>query len=263
MKRALPLLAPIALAITLAIAPTASAGPALWHLSNSIPPVASDYYFSYGNWSSTHIPIAGDWNGSGRDTAGIVDKGYSPMKWFLRNSHASGAPDQVYDYGSSGSQPVSGDYACPNSHDKPVVFQNGSWYFRRPSGSTLIRGPFGSAGNIALLRDGNQWSCGADMMVFNPSNAYWQLTVRRSAPYVTDLAFYYGVSGDIPLLGDWDGDGMDTPGVFRPSNRTFYLDNEYGTAPEHVFQWGYSHWKPVVGDWNDNGQDTIGMVGET
>lgn len=38
-----------------------------------------------------------------------------------------------------------------------------------------------------------------------------------------DLQFTYGISGDIPVVGDWDGDGVDTVGIFREG--AFHLRN--------------------------------------
>ncbi|MGH8937452.1 MAG: M15 family metallopeptidase, partial [Acidimicrobiia bacterium] len=38
-------------------------------------------------------------------------------------------------------------------------------------------------------------------------------------------AFYYGNPGDVPLMGDWDCDGVDTPAMYRPSNGFVYLRN--------------------------------------
>jgi hypothetical protein len=34
----------------------------------------------------------------------------------------------------------------------------------------------------------------------------------------------FGIGTDLPVAGDWDGDGQAEIGVFRPSARTFYLD---------------------------------------
>ena len=38
-----------------------------------------------------------------------------------------------------------------------------------------------------------------------------------------DESFFFGVPGDIPFLGDWDGDGTDTPGLYRPSDGFAYV----------------------------------------
>ena len=37
------------------------------------------------------------------------------------------------------------------------------------------------------------------------------------------MSFSWGSVFDVPVAGDWDGDGIDTIGVFR--NGTFYLRN--------------------------------------
>ena len=44
------------------------------------------------------------------------------------------------------------------------------------------------------------------------------------------MIFGLGVPGDVGIAGDWDGDGMDTTGVFRPSNGALYLKNTNATG---------------------------------
>ncbi len=99
----------------------------------------------------------------------------------------------------------------------------------------------------------------------NSGRRTWQLstggTARPSkigAWIPADHAFRYGQSGDRPVVGDWDGDGIDTVGVQRGAN--FYLSNDLGSgAADHVFTFGQSGDRPVVGDWNADGIDTIGV----
>ena len=41
----------------------------------------------------------------------------------------------------------------------------------------------------------------------------------------TDLIARYGMSSaDLPVMGDWNRDGIDEIGVWRPATRIFYLD---------------------------------------
>ena len=40
-----------------------------------------------------------------------------------------------------------------------------------------------------------------------------------------DISASFGAPGDIPLAGDWDGNGTVTMGLYRPSNSTFFLRN--------------------------------------
>jgi hypothetical protein len=67
----------------------------------------------------------------------------------------------------------------------------------------------------------------------------------------------------IPLIGDWDGDGIDTVGLYLPANGVFFLANanEVGQTADLIFHFGptNSTLKPVVGDWDGNGLDEVGL----
>lgn len=65
--------------------------------------------------------------------------------------------------------------------------------------------------------------------------------------------------GPFPVFGDWDGDGIDTPGWWRAGRVSIRLTNTSGPA-DHRFRYGRRGDVPVVGDWNDDGRDTIGVV---
>ena len=68
---------------------------------------------------------------------------------------------------------------------------------------------------------------------------------------------------DDAIVGDWDGDGVHTPGGYVRSTSTFYLRNTNGSdGPADVtFTFGTagSGWKPISGDWNGDGVDTVGL----
>lgn len=66
----------------------------------------------------------------------------------------------------------------------------------------------------------------------------------------------YGDRGDIVVLCDWDGNGTDTPGVFRRG--TWYLSNDSVRA-QAVFGFGDPGDQPVCGDWDGDGQDSVGV----
>lgn len=66
----------------------------------------------------------------------------------------------------------------------------------------------------------------------------------------------FGMVGDVPLSGDWDGDGIDTPGVRR--GRQFLLSND-GTTTALTVTYGVADDTPLVGDWDGDGVDTIGV----
>ncbi len=72
--------------------------------------------------------------------------------------------------------------------------------------------------------------------------------------------FYFGVPGDIPFLGDWDGDGVATPGLYRASTGFAYVrdTNDFGTADREWFM-GIPNDIPLVGDWDGDGTDSFGV----
>lgn len=73
-------------------------------------------------------------------------------------------------------------------------------------------------------------------------------------------SFFFGAPGDVPLMGDWDGDGVSTPGMFRPSNGFAYIANKNATqvAPLEFF-FGIAGDIPLAGDWNGNGRDSLSI----
>ena len=66
--------------------------------------------------------------------------------------------------------------------------------------------------------------------------------------------------GDIPVVGDWTGDGVEKIGVYR--NGTWYLDtnnNHRLDAGDRVVHLGASGDQPVVGNFNGDGRAEIGV----
>ncbi len=62
-------------------------------------------------------------------------------------------------------------------------------------------------------------------------------------------------------MGDWNGDGVDSIGLYSPTTGIFYLRNSNSAGPAaYQFQFGPAgaDWKPLAGDWNADGTDTIG-----
>lgn len=87
-----------------------------------------------------------------------------------------------------------------------------------------------------------------------------QVVVRGAEWHVAGAAtFNYGRSADVQVMGDWNGDGSRTPGVFRDG--AWLLRNSMSTGPADVVAaFGRAGDRPVVGDWNGDGRTGIGVV---
>ncbi len=111
---------------------------------------------------------------------------------------------------------------------------------------------------------------GAAVGVVSPGTGRWAL--RRS--YTTgpaEVEFQYGPvgpAGGIPFMGDWNGDGITTPGLYDPSTGLFFLRNSNTSGVADItFTFGPAFpvtattgtWLPVVGDWTGAGSDRVGL----
>jgi major membrane immunogen (membrane-anchored lipoprotein) len=100
-------------------------------------------------------------------------------------------------------------------------------------------------------------------------NGYWYLDSNMSwawdgTPTDTLGVFGVGLTGAIPVVGDWNGDGTTKIGVYM--NGTWYLDMNRNwqwdgqpTDKMYSFGAGLPGAVPVVGDWNGDGTTKIGI----
>ncbi len=87
-------------------------------------------------------------------------------------------------------------------------------------------------------------------------NGLW-FSIAGSSPFAT-----FGTSGDLPVLGDWNGDGRLKIGVFRKGSWIVdWNGNNHWDAEDeaHAFSFGAAGDIPVMGDWNGNRRLKIGV----
>lgn len=91
-------------------------------------------------------------------------------------------------------------------------------------------------------------------------------TLGAGAPTST---FTYGLPGDVPLMADWSGSGIETAAVVRGSRHgpldagplTWLIRQVPGPGrPDLVFDYGAAGDTPVVGDWDGDGVATVGVL---
>lgn len=76
---------------------------------------------------------------------------------------------------------------------------------------------------------------------------------------LVDVAVSVPPPGAVRVVGDWNGDGVDTPGWFKDGTWGLYDRNDAG-GTTRILNYGRAGDVPVVGDWNGDGRDTIGVV---
>ncbi len=92
--------------------------------------------------------------------------------------------------------------------------------------------------------------------LFDPATGRWEIRSLIGQ----QVSFYFGVPGDYPVIGDWDCDGDETPGVYRQADASVHLSNATGTAIADVtYSYGLPGDIPLAGDFNGDGCDTVSV----
>jgi hypothetical protein len=83
---------------------------------------------------------------------------------------------------------------------------------------------------------------------------------ERTRADVVDHVFHFGAATDVPVAGDWNGDGIESIGIFR--NGQWHLDvdgNGRWSSSDITADFGQSGDIPIVGDFNGDGIDELGF----
>jgi hypothetical protein len=182
--------------------------------------------------------------------------------FYLRNSNAAGNPDISVPLGGQNDLPIVGDWDG-NGTFTIGVFRpgnNNTFYLSNNNATGLVDviTTLGAPGDLPIVGDwdGNGTTT---IGVFRPgingnSNTFYLKNTNIGG--TVDIISSLGAPGDLPIAGDWDGDGDMTIGVYRPSTSTFYLSD--GSTIDTV-PFGAPGDLAIVGDWDGNGTWTIGL----
>ena len=90
----------------------------------------------------------------------------------------------------------------------------------------------------------------ADLAVWRPSNGEWLVLGGPGSQTTTEA---WGLPGDIPVPGDYDGDGKTDFSVFRPSDNTWYIIYSSNTSFVYV-PFGLTGDIPAPADFDGDGK---------
>jgi RHS repeat-associated protein len=199
------------------------------------------------------------WNNApAADTTLLASLGsVSPNNWYEVDVSSLITGDGTYSFRISSTSSNGADYSSKEGANAPQVV------IQTSSGPTATQTPTATVTPSHTLTatqtptnappSGDKDTTG----VFHPSNVTWYLK-NTNATGPADIQINYGLTTDYPVMGDWDGNGTTTLGIYR--NGSFYLrnSNTNGNA-DIVFAFGASGDQPIAGDWDGDGIDTIGV----
>jgi pimeloyl-ACP methyl ester carboxylesterase len=201
----------------------------------------------------------------------------STGKWYLdRNADgqwSSCGTEGCHEFGTNGDLPVVGDWTG-DGVSKIGVFRpnSGKWYLDL-NGNGQWDGcgvdgcyMFGTSGDLPVAGDWDGDGV-SEIGVFRQSTGKWFLDLDGNGQWDgcgVDGCYTFGTTGDMPIVGDWNGDGVDEIGVFRPSTGMWYLDrngdNQWnGCGMDRCIYFGMNGDLPIAGDWDDDGQYEVGV----
>ncbi|NDJ61663.1 MAG: hypothetical protein GYB67_11095, partial [Chloroflexi bacterium] len=98
--------------------------------------------------------------------------------------------------------------------------------------------------------------------IYNPANALWLLRDSLTSGGADRSLLFGGISGGLPLAGDWNGDGVATPGLYVPATAFWFMRNSNTSGEGEIFlvYGGIPGAPPVVGYWGVPGMNAASLA---
>ncbi len=201
------------------------------------------------------IAVSGDFNGDGVTDIGVFIDG----QWFLdlNGNSAWDAGDLWAQLGSQDDLPVTGDWDADGKTDIGIygpAWPRDPWAIEREPGLP-------DADNFPTLPAGKMKNMPPTADDATSGSRVLKRTARgQSRADIIDHVFHYGAAVDVPVTGDWNGDGIRQIGVFHNGQWNLDLDGDGRfTERDAAFTFGEAGDVAVAGDFNGDGFDEIGV----
>jgi hypothetical protein len=203
---------------------------------------------------------------AGDDSIGVVDQ--RSGLWYLRD--ASNEDTTSFYYGNPADFPFMGDWDCDGVDTPGLYRQSDGYVYLRNSnteGVADVKFFFGNPGDVPIAGDFNDDGCDT-VSVYRPnqSRVYIinELGSGDEGLGAAEVDYLFGNPGDVPFVGDFDDDGVDSVGLYRESTGFVYFRNTHTTGiADSEFFYGEPGDRIVAGDWAQSGggagPDTVGI----
>ncbi|MBS0208255.1 MAG: VCBS repeat-containing protein [Planctomycetes bacterium] len=196
------------------------------------------------------VPVCGDFSGTGQAQVGVFING----QWFI-DLNGNGRWDEAdlwVKFGGQGDQPVIGDWDGDGKDDIGVF------------GPTWGDDDARAADHAGLPDADNRDHRGAknwNAATERTSHGLIRLGSNATAkPLTVRHTFFFGAAGDVPVVGDWNGDGIDTVGIFRRGRWVLDADGDGRFSEgDASFDLGAEQDRPVVADFDGDGKTNVGV----
>jgi hypothetical protein len=157
--------------------------------------------------------------------------------------------------------------ANPPQPDKIGIFRPSRSLWAWDNGDLIYRSPpdvlntFPTQNNAANIPVWGDWtgSGTVKMGVFNPNTAQWFLDTNGNGVLDNgDAQFILGTpnAGDIPQVGDWNGDGRAKVGIFQSGFWALDYNGSFNGTVGQSGYFGQAGNTPIVGRWDASSTKT-------
>jgi hypothetical protein len=204
-------------------------------------------------------PYVGDWNGDGKDDVGAYLNGAWILDWNGNFTWDGTVTDKLiyWSLGRAGEIPILGDWNGDGKTKLGLYVDgtiqldyngNGIW---EPGTDKLVY--YGGPGYTPYVGD---WDGNGTDNVGAYQNGTWILDWNGNFAWdgtVTDRLIYWslGRAGEIPILGDWNGNGQTKLGLYVDGTIQVDYDGNavWNASLDKLAYFGGPGQKPVIGSW--------------
>lgn len=203
--------------------------------------------------ATSGLPVAGDWDGDGRDTIGYFEP---DLDAFFLSDDLGSSPQFsriVVGWNCSACVPVAGDFGGVGADGVGLYDPSRGLFLLRDravASAPLRTVAFGEAGVPQWPVAGKFSACGeAQLGLYDAATATFRIHGCRASDPIRTLQV--GTPGGLPVAGRWRGAEHDGVGVFEPAAGRFLLRANLGDARDDlVVPFFYTPAVPIAGHWS-------------